>query len=346
MDKSQIILPGPDSTKNTRFDYDRDEKSTKNLELYHYDTGLGSKLHYWAFILYFSRKCMGPTELILTKYHWPEFNFIKFPDTKVVDVKGPEDPLLDNYKRLSIENVIGLLSDKFPLEINQTFREKISKYKLFFSMTEICEDPYYSHISLFETDVNKTCLDGLEFTKPEANKFLKENFSNMLGLHLRRSHGVLSTQEYMKECNTYVSKERLKEWLNYSRQPVCEDLSGVDGGKFIHVPILNKDYFRVTDAMFDKHPDKQMYISSDVPLDFMKPFFDRYGSRIKSRHDYQDEFFSFFKEELKDDHAYLFRNEQALEECFDLFAFAHTINPILRKNSRWSDFAKFYRRKL
>ena len=69
MDKCQIILPGPDSVERTWFDYDKDEKSRRNLELHHYDTGLGSKLYYWAFILYFSRKCMGPTELILTKYH-------------------------------------------------------------------------------------------------------------------------------------------------------------------------------------------------------------------------------------------------------------------------------------
>ena len=343
MDKFQIILPGPDSVKKTWFDYDKDEKSRRNLELHHYDTGLGSKLYYWAFILHFSRKCMGPTELILTKYHWPEFNFIKFPDTKVVDIKGLEDPLLDDYKKLAIENVIGLLYDKFSPEVTQSFREKISKYRLGFSMTDMCEDPYYRYICQFDLDVNKTCLDDLEFIKPEANEFLKENFSNKLGLHLRRSHGVISTNEYEEECSTYLSRERLDEWFEWSRQ---NKYTEVDMEKFIHKPILNKDYFRVVDAMFDKHPDKQMYISSDVPLDFMKPFFDRYGSRIKSRHDYQDEFFFFFKEELKDNHEYLFYNKQALEECFDLFAFSHTINPILRKNSRWSDFAKFYRRKL
>ena len=343
MDKFQIILPGPDSVKKTWFDYDKDEKSRRNLELHHYDTGLGSKLYYWAFILYFSRKCAGPTELILTKYHWPEFNFIKFPDTKVVDIKGLEDPLLDDYKKLAIENVIGLLYDKFSPEVTQSFREKISKYRLGFSMTDMCEDPYYRYICQFDLDVNKTCLDDLEFIKPEANEFLKENFSNKLGLHLRRSHGVISTNEYEEECSTYLSRERLDEWFEWSRQ---NKYTEVDMEKFVHKPILNKDYFRVVDAMFDKHPDKQMYISSDVQLDFMKPFFDRYGSRIKSRHDYQDEFFSFFTEELKDNHEYLFYNKQALEECFDLFAFSHTINPILRKNSRWSDFAKFYRRKL
>ena len=343
MDKFQIILPGPDSVERTRFDYYGDEKSRKNLELHHYDTGLGSKLFYWAFILYFSRKYMGPTELILTKYHWPEFNFIKFPDTKVVDIKGPQDPLLDDYKKLTIKSVIGLLHGKFSPEVTQSFREKISKYRLTFSMTEMCEDPYYQYVNPFDLDVNKTCLDGLEFIKPEANEFLRENFSDKLGLHLRRSHGVISTNEYEEECSTYLSRERLDEWFEWSRQ---NKYTEEDREKFVHKPILNKDYFRVADAMFDKHPDKQMYISSDVPLDFMKPFFDRYGSRIKSRHDYQDEFFSFFTEELKDNHEYLFYNKQALEECFDLFAFAHTINPILRKNSRWSDFAKFYRRKL
>ena len=250
---------------------------------------------------------------------------------------------MDDYKKLTIKSVIGLLYGKFSPEVTQSFREKISKYRLTFSMTDMCEDPYYQYINKFDLDVNKTCLDDLEFIKPEANKFLKENFSNKLGLHLRRSHGVISTNEYEEECSTYLSRERLDEWFEWSRQ---NKYTEVDMEKFVHKPILNKDYFRVADAMFDKHPDKQMYISSDVPLDFMKPFFDRYGSRIKSRHDYQDEFFSFFTEELKDNHEYLFYNKQALEECFDLFAFAHTINPILRKNSRWSDFAKFYRRKL
>ena len=46
MDKFQIILPGPDSVERTWFDYDKDEKSRRALELHHYDTGLGSKLYY------------------------------------------------------------------------------------------------------------------------------------------------------------------------------------------------------------------------------------------------------------------------------------------------------------
>ena len=114
---------------------------------------------------------MGPTELILTKYHWPEFNFIKFPDTKVVDIKGPQDPLLDDYKKLTIKSVIGLLYGKFSPEVTQSFREKISKYRLTFSMTDMCEDPYYQYINKFDLNVNKTCLDDLEFIKPEAMSF-------------------------------------------------------------------------------------------------------------------------------------------------------------------------------
>jgi hypothetical protein len=343
MDKSQIVLPGPDSSNETRFDYKKDEYERNHLLHHHYDTGLGSKIHYWAFLLYFSKKCIGPTELILTKYHWPEYKFIKFPNTKVIHIEGRDDPLLDDYTDLTLSVVSASLEDKLPLEVSQKIKEKNKKYKLDFSMTEMCEEPFYVFTMKHELSVNQTCLDDLEFIKPEANQFLKENFSNKLGLHLRRSHGVISTHEYVEECSTYLSRKRLDEWFEWSGQNRYKES---DLAKFIHKPILNKDYFRVVDMMFDKHPDKQMYISSDVPLDFMKPFFDRYGSRITSRHDYQDEFFSLFEEELKDDFEYLFHVEQALEECFDLFAFAHTRDPILRKKSRWSDFAKFYRRKL
>lgn len=342
MVKSQILFPGPDSDPTDRFC-----KSKSALPDRHYDTGLGSKIYFWALIKYFTQNFMGDVEFAFAKYHWPECKFIQFPDTKIIEVESDSDEILEDYKLFSIEILCAFLFQTDMEQVKKSdlakkLKQKVGKYRLDFSMDDIVQEKYAKCICQHELSIGTSTFDDIEFIKPEANKFLEENFSNKIGMHLRRSKGVIPTQEYIQECYGYVSEERVEEWYDYIKQPL--DFSPEE--KFRHKPVLNGDYFKAMDRLFDKHPDREMYISSDMPLDFMKPFFDRYGSRLKTRHDYQDEFFSLFSEELKDDYLYLFSIEQALEECFDLFAFAHTKDPILRRESRWSDFAKFYRRKL
>jgi hypothetical protein len=181
----------------------------------------------------------------------------------------------------------------------------------------------------------------IKFKDDRVNKFFKDNFSNVAGVHLRRGLSSQINGKYINDLKQYVDPKLVKKYYNH--------LHFVDGG-IGHLPIYTDDYyFERIDKILSETPDKKIYLSYDVPKPFINHFLEKYPKNIVTRSDYLDEYLSYFSDiDIENSSQYKFSIKKSLIDLLDLFALAYSDLLVFRKIrenprfSKWLFFAKCY----
>lgn len=329
MDKFQILIPDHYSCKDTRFSLETPSKKDKFV-----DIGFCERMFFWSLTQYFVEKIIPNSEVLVRKFTCPQLKFLNLPKTKILN----ED--YKNFKPISLNSFGSLLSSDYEKlkheQYFQTFVNNIEKYYFDFSMREI--NLSHFDFSELENKILLTTIREIKFKKQSANNFFEKHFKNVVGIHLRRGSGVLLSNEYLEECLRFLSKNEFDEYYN---RPEYKKMKPPPG----YVVIPNSKYFEIIDKILNKNRNIKIYISCDVPLNFLIPFFERYPNNILTKNDYINEFFSLFSEELSDNYEYVYSLNQCLTELLDLFAISNSKVLIGNPFSRWSNFANVYKKK-
>lgn len=188
----------------------------------------------------------------------------------------------------------------------------------------------------------------IQFKNDKVNQFIKDNFSNVAGFQLRRGLGTYINKKYIDDLKQYVDPELIKKYYKH--------LYDINGGRgYLHID-TDDYYFEKVDEIISKNPDKKIYLSHDVPKTFINHFIEKYPNNIITKHNYLDEYLSYFNEfDLEENDSskisvkqYVFSFKKSVIDLLDLFALSHSDLLIGRKHSgnpdhsTWIFFTKCY----
>lgn len=270
------------------------------------DTGLGNRLFHWLNAYRISEKYNFEYKILVEKIWWPELEYIELPNTIWVD----SDFSFENYN-----------------EIKNDFIKGASP------ITNTMFNAFIDGKSILDKNHWFTDFDYTTFIYPFPKIKLKFDFNfdfkNTLGVHIRRGNGI----EFPKIKNVYkdglgvfgkVTKDdcEITEWksnftLNNTDTP--------------YIP--NEYYYKWIDSFLNQNKKNKIYISTDVPNEFLKPFYVKYGNKIIT------------KEKLISNYKYNnlpWPYGKTFENIIDLFSLSSCDYLIEHPNSSWSFFSKMY----
>ena len=179
----------------------------------------------------------------------------------------------------------------------------------------------------------------LRFIKEEVNEFLKQNFSNVTAVHLRRGSGVMPTEEYLNTLSKHVSIDSIQKFYRYA---------GYFDDRYLQPIASDEEIYEIIEKKIEEDPSAMIYLSYDVPSSFVQHFINKYPNNLISKRDYIEQYFSFFSEfNLKDRLPRFVSLERVLIYLLDFFVLCHSreVYPTESYDSCWGHAANCFRPK-
>ena len=305
------------------------------------DTGIMHRIFVWQHFYFLSE--IFDFTILVDFYFFQEGIFLDLPKTKFVD---PEYFQNKNFLSVDtkfihekIENILGLYNNSNPKtienllsELRKLVTDENTLYNIWGNShnlikwdTSLDKNVHQSLLSIINQEFLKlidlcpnseNIFSQIKFKKQEVNQFFEKNFSNVVGLQLRKGCGVIPTEKYLNDIQEHVDVETIKKYYI-----TITKLHGHPEYKMIP----DEYYFDMIDQIIEKDPDKIIYISHDVPTIFINNFICRYPNNIITKKDYEDQFLSYFSEfDLinKNENGFLLKG--LLLVLLDLFALCHS----------------------
>lgn len=269
--------------------------------------------------------------ILLDSGFWPEFIFLSAPNVQCVDFNNlnlnlskiePIDPylLVDKVKNpnsnINLFHKNNILISKFSSNSN------LKLLNILFN---------------FDNNFDKFFIKKITFKDENLNLFFKDNFSECFSFQLRRGVGTLPNRQYLIDLkNNNIS---FKEVLSYY----------IKIGKLNSTPnfiIKNDDYYyNILDNIISSYPNKKIYLSHDVPKQFINYYLEKYPNNLVTKEDYILEYLKYFKDfDLNRKDEYNISLFVHVINLLDLFSLSYS-EGIIPCESGWTDFANKYRDK-
>lgn len=295
------------------------------------NTCLGYNLLKWAQAFYISSKLDFEYKIVLKEDDWPELKFLKLPNTilrKTFSFKSIKQINHDNYydlfKKVLVDNSTEIIKSSDNWIINDLFFDKIFYYndqynlKKSFNVEQSLENPFIK----------------IKFKKKEITNFFEDEFSDFVGIHIRRFYGVLIRTSDIDTLPNEVRETFSKSYLdasipyldlfknnNYNKQDFISDI----------------EYYKFIEEVLDFNIDQNFFVSTDIPILYYKYYKERYRN-IHDKYDYFERFENIIKKYYSEKDVENYR--LILYTIFDLFALSR-VKLIARNNrSRWGKVAK------
>jgi hypothetical protein len=275
-----------------------------------YDTGLCNRIFYWEIADYINHLNDYKFQIVLENEIYHEFeNNLILPNTIFKD-------------REKIDGNVGILFRKIDKSVNSIDLGEVGKlvknekkledgsYKFrgeFFAIDQFIDLPDYRPLS------------KIRIKNPEIESFITETAKDYVGIHVRRWHGVNVTPNSFDELD-----EKLK--------PLYKSLFKQKDNIDLRYPFFSDvPYFKIISKILEHNPNQKIYVSHDLPDDFLMYWKTKFGDNIQFRND----FLHLFDLDTIDK-----------KNIFDLFFVGNTKFFIGSPSSTWSEFARYHKPKI
>ena len=228
------------------------------------DTGFGNRLIYWGTAYEIMLRLGREWRIGVRKDQYPELEHIRLPKTFIIE----EDYKKSDIEKISLNKLInifnyGYIPKKNIIDLKYDYNVPTDKLKY----------NIYKHFG-------KVTLKS-RFLNYRLKKFTKD----MVGIHIRRGHGVYTTFD-----DVYSIPKRYQKYYIPSVNP---NFSPDKHGHWESRDDVNKAYKFVRDDMIFKQMDKfpkstKFYISADLPQKAFNYYKTKYKDRIFFATDFLD----------------------------------------------------------
>ena len=262
------------------------------------DTGLCNRIYHWE--LGYQIAKINNMKIEVQKMWWPELEFLNLPLTSRVDQSDSE-----------------FIKDSYPFDSN-VIRHcgfKLDSTKSWFPIEGWAFNRF--HLDYFDDKYHlKRPLQLIKIKDAKLNYLIESTARGMVGIHIRKSHGVQGTFA-----------------------------SNGEEGKYENID--NNVYIRFIEKILKFNPKQKFYVSSDLPLDSIKFLSDNYD--IITYKDVLKEYKFKIKDSSIRDKIVNYRDnvikQNTLKDIVDLFGLSFCSYLITHSMSSWSTFAKQYKNK-
>jgi hypothetical protein len=317
-----------------------------------HDTGFCNRILHWEIAYEINKHNNFQYKILLPKTDWPELEFISLPYTTAFAYYGFYERGVPNSKKaidLRFKTVFDVHADNVRLasRINTDFITEMFKTKNFdlnhhnrrFNLNNTIsnETHFYSNFGyndlqgLYNYEIKDRPLSNIILNHGYVSDFIDRKTKDVVGIHLRRGYGIPYTDEDIQSLPESIRQE----YIRVRRKFVSP--SGNNSYKFIRDDV----YFNIIDKIIELKPKQKIYISSDLPLNLIDYYVDRYPNNVMTRNAYIS---------VINDYLYGigidvgdFKYRYIIENIIDLFVLSSCGFIITCAPSTWSEFAKNYK---
>lgn len=343
----RILDPFGGWGNHTEFYRLKDRKfNPRDITMNNDDTGLCNRLFHWEVFYDLYQNALDiDVNLAVQEWIWPELDLLYLPNTLTVGYSNigtdwyAEIPHADLY----FKSIFDDKTKTIRLSEELTHEKIISMYEnhnFDFNQTNhwYTTDGYITLETIYEAigdpDVEKTMhnrpISQISILDKYIEERIRNNCSDKIGIHIRRGNGVVIKDSDIKTLPTAVQndfKDRVKNVFTMQ----CD--------AYHFTP--DSVYFDLIDSILDKNPNQKFYISHDLPDEYIKQYYDRYGYEIiNTKSDDGWYFHDYYHDKLKNSDM-LITYANVIDNVVDLFSLINC-KSLIKAKSSWSDFAHYH----
>lgn len=274
------------------------------------DTAFGNRMYIWTQFYYLTYRTNFEYKIVVQDEYWPELKFLNLPNTIALK-KEDFHPKQKTYK-ISKNHLKSIIFD------NCTKHLRTHDYWYL-------DEWYIVDGGYDELDIpNPYSL--IKFKNPSINDILSNYFKSFVSIHIRRYHGIYSTEDDLDEMPPSLKEQYLKETF----KPLS---------KTAYTYIKDEVYFKLIEKLLESDQNVKIYISTDLPEKFYKHYKTRYfKDTIKDKNDYYEKLKNVLKECFPV--QFIDSNKKIVEDLLDFFVMAYSKFIIMPDYSTWGRIAK------
>jgi hypothetical protein len=305
------------------------------------DTGLCNRLFHWEVAYDLNKFNNFEYNILISDIYWPEYELLSLPYTFTTNsnFNGFDKYYIDSlllYENLKLKTVFDIknqnsyLATRIDTQLiknmynDENFKLNDNHYYCDFgfqTLSSLCNNMFYTN----KNRPLKNIKLKYQYIENEIKKILKD----CVGIHIRRGNGVSYIEDDLNSFDIYLQDLYKEIKLNF----VGSDSSY----KFI----ADEIYFNIIDKILEINPNQKIYISMDLPIDFLNIYKNKYGNNIICAHDILPNILYYLDGEnlkIKKEKNYI----NTVQNIVDLFSLSFSKFIIKSPISTWSLFASYY----
>lgn len=289
----------------------------KGSGIFDKDTGLCNRLFHWELADFINKKNNNEFIIYLESEFWPECEFINLPNTIVYSKQNLSEYFKietnNRYHQLSVDDIESLKKNKYFLDSS---KEYISNFEYTFT-----DEIFSTNYELINRGIK-----SISIKNKNIENIISQFTKDMIGMHIRRGYGVSKNDkqlEYIKNLNLTVG----------TIDPLLDR-------KLYYEFYEDSKYFEIIDKILNVNPNQKFYISSDLGVESVIHFTEKYKNNIFTYVDILKNISNHLVSMSYIDYQFYY---QHLVNIIDLFSLSFSKLLITSKNSSWSYFAQKYR---
>ena len=286
------------------------------------DTGFGNRLMYWLSIYNLNEISRFKYQLLVEEPWWPELKIIDLPNT---DVFRYEFNVFEDLSSQWIREQRKFLYNKNEM-CGLLTKSKLKRIRK--NINILLEKDNW--ITYFPYEARGEYFPKIKFKNKVFDNYIKPNIENTIGVHYRRGSGIslpeLDKKFTDKDGNYGIVKIQDLKISKWKRK------NSVELNDTTFIP--NEYYFKILDDKIKTNPNLKIYLSYDVPKEFIFEFQVRYKNRLITHEDYIDKVTS----ELEKDKIYFDKwpYDNVIRTMIDFYVLLNTEDFIPHPLSSWS----------
>jgi hypothetical protein len=303
----------------------------KLTEINLFDTAFGDRLVFWAMIhqvsLFIKRN-----DLIVPEYWWPELLFIDLPNTRLENISYNT---LKEFSSIEFDSFLKLMDNNNCIDDTETdfyFNLSIDNISRRGIKYHFMDELFYK-------------IGEIKFKNAIVDNYFKNNFSNVISIHLRRGFSISMTKEFIESSSVYIDRDKL---LSFYGKIMEYNSNYMQDNMIKKRSVLPDDfYFYLIDKILKKNKNQKIYLSTDVPLELLSHYIEKYPNNIVTYKNYINEFLDFYDKKFisENNDLYFYPLDKCSIALVDFFAIANSkVN--ISTWSQWSFLSSKYKDKI
>jgi hypothetical protein len=301
------------------------------------DTGLCNRIFHWEVAYDISKNNNFDYQIILEEKYWPEFKLIDLPKTKFFTNIEGDSYDVEKLKFIAVYDTVNQeIKTAEPISygmIRQMFGydscklENGGHYYSNFGYRSLSDLYPISTVEMMDRP-----LKEIKLRYKSVEESIKYEVRDAVGIHIRRGNGIPFNHDDLNSLPEEIrgNFELIKRIPRYQ----------TDNFYSFHQDEL---YFNIMDNILKLNPNQKFYISSDLPDEIMRYFYEKYGDNLIDKKNILKIVYDYIitsgikKSELE--------YGNVVPNLVDLFSLSFCKFLIKVPTSTWSNFAENYVRK-
>jgi hypothetical protein len=301
------------------------------------DTGLCNRIFHWEVAYDINKNNNFDYQIILEQKYWPEFKLIDLPKTKFFTNIEGDSYDVEKLKFIAVYDTVNQeIKTAEPISygmIRQMFGydscklENGGHYYSNFGYKELSDLYPKETVSMMDRP-----LKEIKLRYKSVEESIKYQVKDAVGIHIRRGNGIPYDDDDLDSLPEEV-RDRYKLIKRVTRYQTDHFYS-------FHQDEL---YFNIMDKILELNPKQKFYISTDLPEEIMKYFYEKYSDNLIDKKNILNIVYDYMvtsglkKSELE--------YGNVVDNLVDLFSLSFCKFLIKVPTSTWSIFAENYVKK-